>query len=174
MSSALMPRHFLRSVCRAMIGVLLLAQLMVSAYACPGLSAAAVMNMTMSAAPGADPTQVASAAMVAPTATDVATAAAAAAAAASAAPQTPLPTNCEDMAGPMDPEFANLCAEHCRHGQQSDQTATLSVPAALLSAFYITPLAPEPSVAPRPAAAAPSAQAAAFPPLAIQHCCFRI
>ena len=125
-----------------MIGVMLLAQLMVSAYACPGQSAASAataMKMSMSAEPG-----------------------------------VPQLVNCEDMAGPMDPEFANLCAEHCRYGQQSDQTATLSVPPALLSAFYITPLAPEPRIAPRPAAAEASARAAVFPPLAIQHCCFRI
>ena len=149
-----MKHPFLRSVCRAMIGVVLLAQLAVSAYACPGLSTAAVaMKMPMSAAvpSGADPTE----------AVSVVTAA-------------PQPINCEDMAGPMDPEFANLCAAHCHHGQQSDQTATLAVPAALLTAFYITPLAPEPSVAPRPAAAAPSARSAAFPPLAILHCCFRV
>ncbi len=81
---------------------------------------------------------------------------------------------CADMAGPMDPEFANLCAEHCHHGQQSDQTATLTVPAVMLTALYITPLPPEPFVAPRPAAAATSALAAASAPLAILHCCFRI
>lgn len=33
-----MTRHFLRMVSRALIGVVLLAQLMVSAHACPGLS----------------------------------------------------------------------------------------------------------------------------------------
>ena len=160
-----MKRHFLRSVCRAMIGVVLLAQLAVSAYACPGLSAAAAaMKMPMSAAAksGADPTESASVVMVVMVVT------------AATALQAPQPTNCEEMAGPMDPEYANLCAEHCRHGQHSDQTATLAVPAALLSAFYISPLASAPSVAPRPAAAAPSARAAAFPPLAILHCCFRI
>jgi len=82
-------------------------------------------------------------------------------------------TACAGMAG-MDPELTNLCAEHCRQGQQSDQAATLTVPAALLSALYTTPPAPEPVVAPRPAAAATSALAAASPPLAILHCCFRI
>ncbi len=82
--------------------------------------------------------------------------------------------DCAGMAGPMDPEFANLCAEHCHHGQQSDRAATLTVPAALLTALYITPLAPEPAVAPRPAADTTSALAAASPPLAILHCCFRI
>ena len=93
----------------------------------------------------------------------------------SAEPGVPQPMDCEDMLGPMDPDFANLCAEHCHDGQQSDQkTAALAVPAALLSAYYITPLVAVPSVAPRPAAAAPSARAAAFPPMAILHCCFRI
>ena len=157
-----MKRHFLRSVCRTMIGVVLLAQLAVSAYACPGLSvAAAPMNMPMSAAAksGADPSESANTVRVVTAATAL---------------PAPQPTNCEDMARPMDPEFANLCAEYCRHGQHSDQTATLAVPAALLSAFYISPLALAPSLAPRPAAAAPSARAAAFPPLAILHCCFRI
>lgn len=82
--------------------------------------------------------------------------------------------DCAGMAGPMDSSFANLCAEHCRHGQQSDHAPTLNVPAAVLTALYITPLAPEPFVASRPAADATSALAAASPPLAILHCCFRI
>ena len=82
--------------------------------------------------------------------------------------------NCEDMAGPMDPDFANLCAEHCHHGQQSNQSATLTAPAALLNALYIAPLASEPLFAPRPAAAVANALVAASPPLAILHCCFRI
>ncbi len=84
------------------------------------------------------------------------------------------PISCEDMAGSMEPDFANLCAEHCRHGQQSDQSVTLTVPAALLTALYITPLATEPAVRLRPAADTISALTAATPPLAILHCCFRI
>ena len=145
-----MTRQFLRAVCRALIGVVLFAQLAVSAYACPGLSAAASMKMQMAATAAPDDGS-----------TD----------AAMADRQAP---NCEDMAGPMDPEFANLCAEHCHLGQQSDQASTLTVPAALLNALYVTPLAPEPVVAPRPAANATSALVAASPPLAILHCCFRI
>jgi hypothetical protein len=144
-------RSFSRSVCRALIGVVLLAQMAVSAYACPGLSSGAKMGGPMSSVSSMD---VADKAL-----TKVADQQAA---------------DCAGMAGPMDPEFANLCAEHCHHGQQSDQAATLTVPAALLTALYITPLAPEPYVAPRPAAAAKSALAAASPPLAILHCCFRI
>lgn len=86
----------------------------------------------------------------------------------------PQVADCAGMAGPMDPQFANLCAEHCHHGQQSDQVATLTVPAALLTALYITPLAPEPVVAPHPAAAGMSALVAASPPHTVLHCCFRI
>ena len=147
-----MTRHFLRTVCRALIGVVLFAQLAVSAYACPGLWSAATMKMQTSttASSGADSADAAMAATA----------------------QQPI--NCEDMAGPMDPEFANLCTEHCHHGQQSDQVATLNVPAVLLTALYVTPPAPEPVVAPRRAATATSALAAALPPLAILHCCFRI
>ena len=147
-----MTRQFLRAVCRALIGVVLFAQLAVSAYACPGLASAASMKMQMDAAAAPDGGS-----------TD--------AAMAMADQQAP---NCEGMTGSMDPGFANLCAEHCHHGQQSDQTSTLTVPAALLNALYVTRLAPEPVVAPRPAANATSALVAASPPHAILHCCFRI
>jgi hypothetical protein len=145
-------RRFLKGVCRALVGVVLFAQLAVSAYACPGLSSAVTMQAHMAAAasPGID--------------------SAGAAMAASGQP----PINCEDMGGPIDPDFANLCAKHCHQDQQSDHAARLTVPAALLAALYITTPAPEPAVAPRPAADTTSALAAASPPLAILHCCFRI
>ena len=147
-----MTRSFLRSVCRALIGVVLLAQMAASAYACPGRATSAAMKMptTSPVSTGDEASQ------------DIAT---------TAMEQT---IDFADMAGPIDPEFANLCAEHCHHGQQSDQAATLGVPAALLTALYFTSLAPGPVVAPRLAAAATSALAAASPPLAILHCCFRI
>lgn len=147
-----MTRQFLRTICRALIGVVLFAQLAVSAYACPGLSPSSGMKMQM-AGPAASDGGSPDAAM------------------ATADRQAP---NCEDMAGPMDPEFANLCAEHCHHGQQSDQAATLTVPSALLSALYVTPQVPEPVAEPRPAANATSALVAASPPHTILHCCFRI
>jgi hypothetical protein len=147
-----MTHQFLRKVCRALIGVVLLAQLAVSAYACPGLTAAGGMAMQMSSPAATDPQPI-----------DTAMAATGQAA-----------MNCEDMAGAMDSSFANLCAEHCHQGQQSDHTATLTVPAALLTALYFTSLAPEPVAAPRPAADASSALVAASPPYTILHCCFRI
>lgn len=146
-----MTRRFLRTVCRALIGVVLLAQMAISAYACPGLSAGAA-TMPVHAADSMDAN------------VDKALQA-------HAGQQT---VNCEDMMGAMDPSFANLCAEHCHQGQQSDHAATLTVPAALLTALYVTPPAPRAPIAPRPAADATSALAAASPPLAILHCCFRI
>ena len=136
-----MSTRLLRSVCRALIGVVLLAQLAVAAYACPGVASAAGVTMASGAS--------------------------------AAAASLPMP-DCEGMTDAMDPAFAALCAEHCHHGEQSDHAATLAVPAPVLTALYQTPPAPEPGVAPRPAAASTSALAAAFPPHAILHCCFRI
>ena len=147
-----MTRQFLRTGCRALIGVVLFAQLAVSAYACPGLTAAGGMAMQVSSTAATDPHP-----------TDAAMAATGQAA-----------MNCEDMAGAMDSSFANLCAEHCHQGQQSDHTATLTVPAAVLTALYLTPLAPEPVAVPRPAADATSALVAASPPTTVLHCRFQI
>lgn len=129
-----MTRSFLRVICRILIGAVLFMQLAVSAYACPGRSAAGTPMATT----------------------------------------TPATMDCDDMAGSMDPSSANLCAEHCRQGHQSDQAATLTLPAALLTALYRLPLAPEPpALSPRQAAEEVSALAAASPPHAILHCCFR-
>jgi hypothetical protein len=134
-----MTRSFLRMICRMLIGVVLFAQLAVSAYACPGLSAAGAQSV------------------------DTGTAAMAQAG-----------MDCDDMAGSMDPSSATLCAEHCRQGHQSDQAATLTLPAVLLTALYTLSLAPEPpALSPRQAAEGISALAAASPPHAILHCCLR-
>jgi len=85
---------------------------------------------------------------------------------------------CEDMAMPrgpaLDPAAPSLCAAHCHQGQQSDQVPSLAVPAALWVALYAMPPAPGPLVLPRPRAEAVHARAAAPPPHAILHCCFRI
>jgi hypothetical protein len=84
-------------------------------------------------------------------------------------------SNCEDMAmRALDPQNANLCAEHCKFGQQSDQTSTLTVPAVVLMALYFTPLVPAPMAELRPAAGSQSALVTASPPHTILHCCFRI
>jgi hypothetical protein len=78
------------------------------------------------------------------------------------------------MSAAMDPSAPSLCAEHCQFGQQSNQAPTLSVPVAMLTALYVAPPLPEPTLASHQAAAAPGALAAAGPPHAILHCTFRI
>ena len=95
-----------------------------------------------------------------------------------AAPVAAPMANCHDMNGAMgaalDPGAPNLCAEHCKYGQQSDQAATLSVPAAVLALLYAAPVVPAKAAPPRPAAASISALVAASPPHAIAHCVYRI
>ena len=91
----------------------------------------------------------------------------------SAIPAAAMP-DCEAMTGAMDPFAANLCAEHCKYGQQSDQASTLTVPAVLLSLLYTTPLVTEPALPPRAAAASLSALVAACPPHTLLHCVYRI
>lgn len=139
-----MSRRFLRSIAGVLIGILLFAQMAVAAYACPGLLSP-VKSVDGNLSSITMPV---------------------------ASKQV---ANCEDMAvGVMDTQNANLCAEHCKVGQQSDQASTLTVPAALLMALYFAPLVPTPMAELRPAAATPSALVAASPPHTILHCCFRI
>lgn len=135
-----MTRGLLRSLARGLIGMLLLAQLAVAAYACPGLAAKAPDTAAVSAVAAMDA-------------------------------QMP---GCDDMVGAMDPESANLCAEHCKQGNQSDQASTLTVPVALLTALYTTTPALPVKAPPRPTAATLSALVAASPPHAILHCVYRI
>lgn len=134
---------------RGLIGVLLLAQFAVSAYACPLRLSATAVDMQASMSNSAQ------SAAVDP---------------ASAAPASRM-SGCAGMAGTMDPSSPNLCAEHCKYGQQSDQASTLTVPVAVFTALYATALVPVP--APRAAATTASALVAASPPRAILHCVFR-
>lgn len=79
--------------------------------------------------------------------------------------------------GPVqtDASAPNLCIEHCRYGQQSaDHTPAPAAPAALLSSLYALPALPETSVRTRLASGLEGPLAAASPPHAILHCCFRI
>jgi hypothetical protein len=77
----------------------------------------------------------------------------------------------------MDHDAANLCAEHCRFGQQSADTAAVSVVlAAMPTLLYSLPVEPAHllgSGRPNPATGI-SLAAAAAPPHAILHCVFRI
>ena len=83
--------------------------------------------------------------------------------------------NCDQMAGQLDKEQPNLCAEHCHHTQQSDQAQVPTLPAMLLISLY--------TVAPAVSSFGPSWPArsaqdsrldTAPPPLSILHCCFRL
>jgi hypothetical protein len=145
-------RKLLQAIARGLIGALLFAQMAVAAYACPGLASTGVASK--------------SAATQMDSPSDVI-----AAAPARSAEQ---PSRCEDMSGAMDPAFPNLCAEHCRHGQQSDQTPTLVVPAVILMALYSAPSPLQATVPSHPAAATMDALVAASPPHTILHCVFRI
>lgn len=139
-----MTRGMARTVACWLVGVLLFAQMAVAAYACPGLALALAGGM-----PRVDAT-------VSPMA------------------MSAQMTHCDDMAGTVDPALPNLCAEHCKQGQQSDHAATLVVPAAVLIALYGTPLVPQPPPPPRAAGAALSALVAACPPHTVLHCVYRI
>lgn len=137
-----MTRFSLRAVARFLVGVLLMAQMAIAAYACPTLLPAMAGNMQSGDASIADKS-------------------------------APLP-NCDDMAGALDPSSPNLCAEHCKAGQQSDRVPTLNLPAAVLSALYATALVPVAAPLPRAVAATMGASGAAPLPHTILHCVFRI
>ena len=147
-----MTRSFLKAVARGLIGVVLMAQMIIAAYACP--------------------------AMLQPSASKVQMPAASTSAEAQSGANTDMPmaqaSNCDDMGGAMDSSSPNLCAEHCKVGQQSDHAPSLNAPAAVLTALYVTPLVPVVAPLPRPAAATLSALVAASPPHAILHCVHRI
>lgn len=146
-----MTRKSLRSVCLALVGVLLFAQMAIASYACPALSSMTSLEMQSSGT-----TYVDSGDAMLPSASNQG-------------------INCEDMAVGMAAPTANLCAEHCHFGQQSSDTPTITVPLAMLTTLYVMPLAPEPvSSLRRPTLGASSALVAASPPHAILHCCFRI
>jgi len=86
---------------------------------------------------------------------------------ASARQAQPMSGACEDIAAP------NLCAEHCKAGQQSDHTMQVSVPAAVLRALYalVPSLAAGPTGAP---GEVPERYAVGALPHSILHCCLRI
>lgn len=136
-----MKRQLLKTIGRALIGVLIFAQMAIAAYACPTLLSSAATTMEMSSGsealrePSGNPQQ--AGAQVA---------------------------ECGDMAGAADTSSPNLCAEHCRTSQQSDHASTLTVPFVLLTTLLITPYATDVAMRPRPAAAASSALASVDPP----------
>lgn len=140
-----MSRSLQRQLARWLVGVLLLAQLAVASYACPLMSAA----LRAGQPPQALALQPAAQAMAA------------------AMP------DCGEMAGAADPGSANLCAEHCKYGQQSDQALSLLLPVALLMLLYTSPAATAPALA-AAAAAAQDARLAPPPGHAVLHCVYRL
>lgn len=147
-----MTRSFLKAVARGLVGVVLATQMLIAAYACPAMASLASNAIQM-------PESGVSADEQGSANTDV-----------SAAQES----SCDDMAGALDPATPNLCAEHCKYGQQSDHAPTLNAPAVVLTALYAMPLVPLTAPPPRPAAATLSALVAASPPHAILHCVHRI
>lgn len=138
-----MRMHWLRAVARGLIGVLFTVQMAVVAHVCP-----ANLQLLSQTNLQDEPSDVpAPATMVAG-------------------------TNCH-VGAPLDPAEPNLCAEHCRFGQQIDVSKP-SVPAPVLAALYLTPPVPDTAVRPCPAPATLSALVAAAPPHAILHCVYRI
>ena len=155
-----MKRTLLRGVARSLVGLIVLAQLTISAYACPGVSSA-LLRAAQPPAAATVQTEAGGALRVD--------------AEANAEPNaeaSPMP-DCSGMTGAMDDDSANLCAEHCKFGQQGDHPPALTVPPALLNALYATPPVPERPIW-RDAARPTCVPVAAAPPHSIQHCVFRL
>ena len=144
-----MTRAVLRNIARGLVGVLLFAQMAVASYACPDVAAALATAQQTAAAIQSQT-------------------------AAPLAASTERTGECVTMAGTMDPQSPNLCAEHCRYGEQSDRLPSFTLLAATLTTLYVTPLLPEVAAPLRLAAASMSALVAACPPHAILHCVYRI
>ncbi len=80
----------------------------------------------------------------------------------------------QDLAGAVEPAITHLCAGHCRSDWQSDLTPSLTVPPVLLNALFGLPPLAGPAALPRLAVTETGKLAAASPPHAILHCCFRL
>lgn len=145
-----LSRSLTSQICRALIGVLLFAQLAVAAYACPvpGTQSALMTGaMSASVATVQDPSM------------DSVKAAG----------------TCDQM-GQMDSSSPNLCLEHCRAGHQSSDTAPAPIVTAMSPALlYVLPTGLEPVTGSSPSLPAMDPLlASAPPPHAILHCVLRI
>jgi hypothetical protein len=138
-----MSHLFVRGLVRWVVVSLLLAQLAVTAYACPTLRAIpADVGQRSAVDLGCEMSE----------------------------EQAVVRVDSGAPIGTLDADAPNLCAEHCKYGQQSDQTSSVNVPVAV-------PLAPFENIPPRlvesrlrPTASAVSALVSACPPHAILHC----
>jgi len=146
-----LTRALSKQICRVLIGVFLFAQFAVAGYACPSLSGTKAM---------ADDGAMSSMARATETGDAMEESAA-------------MGPGCDQI----DQDAANLCAEHCRFGQQSADTAPVPVVLAAIPTFlYSLPLEPAPLLGSSRSMPAPDANLAAAPPPphAILHCVFRI
>ena len=142
-----LSRAIRKSISLALMGVLLFAQLAVASYSCPRVGGMDPASMSVSM-----PELMT---MSMPELMSVGMA-----------------PGCDQL----DPEAANLCAEHCHQGQQSaDTAAPPAVSAAIPTLLYLIPI--EPQHVPGSGRSAPavvdSVVAAPEPPHAILHCVFR-
>ena len=147
-------RAMSKAISRLLICVLLFAQFAVASYACPSLMGSVAKadgkaGMTMAMAATALPD------------------------ASAAATPASMPPGCDQI----DLEAANLCAEHCRSGQQSVDTAPAPiVHVAIPTLLYPLPLEPQRLLGSGRSFPAPDASvvAALSPPHTILHCVVRI
>lgn len=82
--------------------------------------------------------------------------------------------DCEGMANEMDPASPNLCAEHCKYGEQGDQLRPPTVPAVSLTSRYVVPLDSTITESSELVIVSSGLLAARPPPHTILHCCLRI
>ncbi len=145
MSTMPLTRTLNQLICRVLIGLVLFAQFAVASYACPrGMGMGMDLGMTMETG-------------VAPPAAE-------------ATDSSPAVSG----SGDLDQDAPNLCAEHCKTGHQSHDTApvpVLFVPLLALR-YVLTPAdaiaaADQPATVPDPLLAVPP------PPHAILHCVLR-
>jgi hypothetical protein len=155
-----MTRATRRLVARWMILVMVLAQMAVSAYACPTTlqpgSASRVAETSIMTA------RVESLAM--PTSNALV---------ASDFSRDPM-VNCDAMQGHLDAAAPNLCDACCHHDQQPDHASRLAAPTAILNSLYAVPARVSVPVPVRFDAPSSSDLAAAAPPRTVLHCCWRI
>lgn len=138
-----MSRLALRSLARWLAALLVLAQIAVSAYACPTSALAGTGHAQRMVAVDED--------------------------ASAQSPSIPA-TDCSAAMGQTDPAFPNLCAEHCKADRQSDPAPALIVPLAWPTALYAIPPPPRARPLRRPPAVALDALVANARPHAIVHC----
>lgn len=85
-----------------------------------------------------------------------------------------MPSDCDQMAGMLDPAAPNLCSAHCHnHEQSADHADVPALSPALFAALYWL-VAPAVAEAQKKTPETSVLHAALPPPHAILHCCFRI